>query len=141
MIKSILFKYNLYIAWLFAFSGTFGSLYFSEIEGYVPCQLCWYQRIVLYPILILLTTIIIKKDYKYAIHLISLSIIGVFLSAFHYAEQKISVVAEHFECSLGVPCSGEYINLLGFITIPFLSLLAFLAITLMFMIEWQKTNK
>ncbi len=116
---------RLFAVWATSFLATMGSLYFSEIRGYTPCELCWYQRIFMYPIVILLTAAIIKKDAKAALYSATLSGIGGAISIYHYSVQKINFIADSSpSCGL-VPCTGEYINWLGFITIPFLALTAF----------------
>lgn len=109
---------------------TLGSLYFSEIEGYIPCTLCWYQRIFMYPILLIIIVSLVTKDEKVNKYILSLSIPGFLLALFHVLLQKTSLFNSFEPCSVGVPCSGEYINWLGFITIPVLSFTAFFIITI-----------
>ena len=119
---------RLFAAWATSFLATMGSLYFSEIREYAPCELCWYQRIFMYPIVILLAAAIIKKDAKAAFYSATLSGIGGLISIYHYGAQKIDFMSETSpSCGL-VPCTGEYINWLGFITIPLLAFTAFVII-------------
>lgn len=121
----------LLFSWVVSLVAMMGSLFFSEKMGFVPCTFCWYQRILMYPLVLLLGIAFYRNDreiYRYAL---PLSFIGVMVSGYHYALQKIPSLEEFSACTSGVPCSGEYINWLGFITIPFLSLIAFLIITIM----------
>ncbi|WP_270165476.1 disulfide oxidoreductase [Paenibacillus sp. SYP-B4298] len=123
-------QYSLYLAWLVALVATFGSLYFSEILGFIPCEYCWYQRILMYPLSIILGIAAFFDEHTVRKYVLPLSIIGMCVSTFHYMLQKIPGLAEIKPCTQGVPCSAQYINWLGFITIPFLALIAFTLITL-----------
>ncbi|HEY3341760.1 MAG TPA: disulfide oxidoreductase [Anaerolineae bacterium] len=123
-------KGSRYIALLAAWIATCGSLFFSEVLGWVPCLLCWYQRILMYPLALILAVGILRKDkglYKYAL---VLSIPGACVSAFHYLYQKTTLFSGMVPCTVGVPCSSDYLNWFGgVVTIPFLALIAFLIIT------------
>lgn len=117
---------SLYAAWVVAIVATLGSLYFSEVRGFQPCEMCWYQRIFMYPLTIILGIACFRNDRRIAYYVIPLTVIGACFSVVHYLEQKLSLTISL--CQAGVPCSGEYINWLGFITIPLLAFTAFLLI-------------
>ncbi|UOB98927.1 MULTISPECIES: disulfide oxidoreductase [Bacillus cereus group] len=117
----------LFIAWAISFIATTGSLYLSEIMKFEPCTLCWYQRIFMYPLTIILGVSIIKKDYKIGNHSLILSLIGASISIYHYSIQKISFLSNSSTCGR-IPCTADYLNWFGFITIPLLALIAFLII-------------
>ncbi|RSL29976.1 disulfide bond formation protein B [Salibacterium salarium] len=119
----------LYTAWLISVVATLGSLYFSEGLGYVPCEFCWYQRIAMYPLVLLLGIAAFYHDTKIVPYVLPLSIIGGLVSVYHYLMQKIPGFAAPAPCADGVPCHVLYINWFGFITIPFLALTAFALIT------------
>lgn len=119
----------LYFSWLVSMIATFGSLYFSEIQNFVPCELCWYQRILMYPCTLILGIATFKNDWTVTKYVLPLTIIGIIISLTHYLEQKIPAFHGMKPCLNGVPCTTEYINWLGFITIPFLALIAFSFIT------------
>lgn len=141
MIIKLLKKYALYIAFLQAWASMMGSLYFSEILGYAPCTLCWYQRIVMYPLVIILFVAILRKDKNVAYYALPLSIIGAFIALYQYFLQfNILPNSVKTSCSIYESCSQIYLSLFGFITIPLLSFLAFLVITVMLVIL-LKTNK
>ncbi len=123
------FDYSRFIAWFTSVLATLGSLYFSEIQGFIPCELCWYQRILMYPLIVILGIGFYKKDRNSAYYALPLSIIGMGVSFVHYLHQKTDFFKQAIQCTQGVPCSGQYINWLGFITIPFLAFMAFLMIT------------
>ncbi|WP_179947366.1 disulfide oxidoreductase [Novibacillus thermophilus] len=119
---------NLFLAWVVASTALVGSLYFSEIAGFVPCELCWYQRVLMYPLFLLLGIANFRRDRSVTYYALPFTIVGGALSLFHYAMQKTGWFSSFSPCAEGVPCSGEYINWLGFITIPFLALVAFILI-------------
>lgn len=123
-------QFGVYFAWIVSLVATGGSLYFSEIIGFIPCTLCWVQRIFMYPLVILLGIASYRNDRHMIPYVLPLTIIGGSVSLFHYLQQKIPGFADLAPCTVGVPCSGMYINWLGFITIPFLALVAFILITL-----------
>lgn len=121
---------TLYMQMIFIVSliAMLGSLYFSEIRLYEPCEMCWYQRILMYPIVLLSFIGIIKNDIKASLYVRVLSGIGIFVSAYHYALQKIPAVGDSANACMGVSCTVQYINWAGFITIPLLALTAFIII-------------
>ncbi|MBJ7985446.1 disulfide oxidoreductase [Bacillus cereus] len=133
-------NYTLYLAWIVSMIATLGSLFFSEILGFIPCELCWYQRIMMYPLCIILGIATFYNEKNIKKYVLPISIIGGSISLYHYAIQKIPGVSEINPCVQGVPCNVDYINWLGFITIPFLALIAFCFITLFMLLTRSKTN-
>lgn len=123
--------YLLYAAWLVSVVATLGSLYFSEVRGFVPCELCWFQRILMYPLAIILGIAAYRQDFGIRRYALPLAVIGGATSLYHYLLQKVDAFAFIQPCRHGVPCNTAYINWLGFITIPFLALTAFVLITLL----------
>jgi disulfide bond formation protein DsbB len=122
---------------------TLGSLYFSQIRGFEPCTLCWYQRILMYPIILISGIGLFQKNANIALTTAVFAFIGGGISLYHYGIQKLAFLTDSAPACGLVPCTGQYINYLGFITIPFLALIAFLliAITSLFMMKWQKETK
>ncbi|MFJ8066802.1 disulfide oxidoreductase [Psychrobacillus sp. NPDC096426] len=116
--------------WVVAFTATLGSLYFSEVKQYEPCVLCWYQRILMYPLVLIVGIAYVQKNAKIAFTSLAFSIIGACISAYHYSIQKFNFMQDSAPACGRVPCTGEYINYLGFITIPFLALIAFILIAI-----------
>lgn len=121
----------LHLSWVVALVATLGSLYFSEILHYLPCKLCWYQRILMYPLVIILAIAAVRKDTKQYLYVLPLSVWGMGISLYHYLMQKTSWFKEAATGCGPVPCDVDYINWLGFITIPFLALVAFTLITVL----------
>ncbi|WP_156854627.1 disulfide oxidoreductase [Oceanobacillus sp. AG] len=119
----------LLIIWVQAFVATTGSLFYSEVMGYIPCELCWYQRILMYPLVIIYGLALWKKDVKMTLSGLVLSGIGMFVSTYHYLLQKVPAFHEMGgSCSGAVPCNAIYVNYFGFITIPFMAGVAFIVI-------------
>ncbi|MFN4214433.1 disulfide oxidoreductase [Exiguobacterium sp.] len=131
MMRSFFNRYGLYVAWLVSLTATLGSLYFSEIRGFVPCELCWVQRIFMYPLVFLLGIGVFTDDRSVKKYVLPLSIVGGLISLYHYLVQKVPGFADIKPCAQGVPCNVQYINWFGFVTIPFLALTAFTIITLL----------
>ena len=121
-------EYGPYLAFGTALVATLGSLYYSEIAGFVPCTLCWYQRILMYPLTVILLVGILKRDAMVSDYVLPLSVIGIGMSGYHYLLQ-IGVIAHSAACQVGVPCGLRYVNYLGFVTIPLMAFTAFVLIT------------
>ena len=107
------------------------TLYFSEVRGFVPCTLCRYQRILRYPLVILLGVASYRQDRGVTVYALPLTVLGGAVSLYHVLEQKIPGFGAPELCRVGVPCSATYINWLDFISIPVLALTAFTLITLL----------
>lgn len=114
-----------YIAFLIALSAMAGSLFFSEILHYPPCVLCWYQRICMYPIVGLLALGIYFGEKTMYRGVLLLSGIGLFISIYHNLLYYKILPEAAAPCLLGVSCTTKFIEWFGFVTIPFLSGLAF----------------
>lgn len=130
-------------AWGVALIATLGSLYFSEVLKFIPCELCWYQRIFMYPQVFLLGMAFVRKQFIIARYTLMLSIIGGTISLYHYFIQKVPFFRNTApSCSI-VPCTGDYLNWLGFITIPLLALIAFIFISVISyrVIQMEKEGK
>ena len=120
--------YGPYLALAPALTAMLGSLYYSEIVGFVPCTLCWYQRILMYPLTLIILVGIIKQDEYLPDYVLPFSIIGLGLSTYHYLIQ-LGVFEHPAACSVGIPCNLRYVDYFGFITIPLQALTAFVLIT------------
>lgn len=124
-------RYSLYLALLAAWVAMLGSLYFSEVAGYIPCTLCWYQRILMYPLSLLLALGLLRNDPNLPLLVLPFSLLGLGFSTYHYLLEKTNLFSNATACQSSVPCTVAWINWLGFITIPFLALIGFLIISIM----------
>lgn len=120
---------GLHVALAVAWVATLGSLYFSEVRGYVPCPLCWYQRILMYPLAIILPLGLWWRDRAMPRYAIALAAAGWCISSYHLLIER-GVIAESSACKIGVSCAVRYINWFGFVTIPLLAWTAFVLIVL-----------
>ena len=120
----------LYVALLAAWTAMLGSLYFSEVRGFLPCILCWYQRILMYPLAGLIAFGILRRDWHLPFLVLPFSLFGQGISTYHYLLEKTTIFGAPTACQAGISCITPWINWFGFITIPFLAMIAFLIITI-----------
>ena len=120
---------SLYIALLASLIALCGSLYFSEVRGYVPCVLCWYQRILMYPLVVVTLVGALKRDEYLPAYVLPLSIAGMLVSGYHILMER-GVIPPSATCAADVPCNISYVSYLGFITIAVMAFTAFTLITL-----------
>jgi disulfide bond formation protein DsbB len=118
--------YELWLAFVVASIATGGSLFFSEIAHFVPCELCWYQRICMYPLSITTLLAALFDDPRAARYLLPLPVVGAGVSVYHLLVEN-GVVGESLTCRISAPggCTVKWINEFGYVTIPTLALTAF----------------
>ncbi len=116
--------YNLWLAWIVAATAMAGSLYFSLVAGLVPCTFCWYQRIAMYPLAVILLIAALRGDIGIRPYATTLAVIGVALSAYHTLLQRLPGLPSG-SCSLDVPCNAIDLERFGFVTIPVMALIGF----------------
>lgn len=131
----------IFIAWAISAAAMFGSIFFSEILHYEPCELCWYERIAMFPLFIILGIAAVRKDYQISIYSMVLSLIGAGLSLYHYGIQKLPLLLNSPLSCGRIPCTEHYINWFGFITIPLLGFIAFLSIFIISIIIYKKNKE
>ncbi|MEX0826272.1 MAG: disulfide oxidoreductase [Acidimicrobiia bacterium] len=119
--------YGLWLAWFMAVVATLGSLYYSEVAGFTPCEYCWYQRIAMYPLAIILGIAAFRRDRAIRIYAIPVAAAGGVISAYHYMIQHFPSLARG-TCDLFAPCSAAYVWKFDFVSIPFMALVAFASI-------------
>lgn len=139
--RSALRTFGLSFAFVVSLVATGGSLFLSEVMGYVPCDLCWYQRIFMYPLVLILGRAALKDDWGAAGYALPLSIIGGCIAAWHYALQKVPGLGDMAPCRSGVPCNVDYLDWFGVITIPLLALIAFILITVFLLVGKSAHNR
>ena len=126
-IRNLLWGYELWAAFLVAAIATGGSLFFSEVAHFVPCELCWYQRICMYPLSILTLFLAYHRDHRAARYLLALPVVGACVSIYHLLIEN-KVITEPAQCLISAPgtgCGTKWVNEFGYITIPTLALTAF----------------
>ncbi len=120
----------LYGAWLIALAATVGSLFFSEVMQLPPCVLCWYQRIAMYPLVLVIGVGIITRDLRLKIYALPLCVTGLAVSAYHNLLYYGLIANSILPCTEGVSCTSLQIEWLGFITIPLMALTAFIGVAI-----------
>ena len=119
----------LFVAWLITIVSVIGSLYFSEILHLPPCLLCWYQRIFMYPLVIILGIGLLRKDKDMPYYALPLSLLGLFIAIYHVLLYYGFIPESLAPCSLGISCTTKQIQWFGFVSIPLLSMIGFILIT------------
>ena len=126
--------YELWLVFLVSSIATGGSLFFSEIAHFVPCELCWYQRICMYPLTIVSLLAALANDRRVARYLLPLPLVGACVSVYHLLVEN-KVVGQSTACLISAPggCATKWIEEFGYVTIPVLALTAF-ALTFAFLL-------
>ena len=98
---------------------TAGSLYYSEVAGYVPCEMCWYQRICMYSLVPVLAVALVRRDQWGGWYALPLAVAGLGLSGYHYQLQMFP--QQGSTCDAAAPCTSQWVDSLGFVSIPFMA--------------------
>jgi disulfide bond formation protein DsbB len=136
-IRSLIGNHAILFAFVVALVCMLGSLFYSEIAHFTPCKLCWYQRILMYPQVLLLGLAYAKKDKHIAIYSILLSSLGAVIAFYHYLIQ-IGTIGEILPCTAvgySVSCAEKFVMTYGYITIPMMSLTGFILILFLFLTQ------
>lgn len=131
----------IFAGWVIATASTLGALFFSEVLELPPCVLCWYQRIFMFPLVLLLPIGLFPFDTKVVRYALSLALPGTAIAVFHVLLVAGVIPESVTPCSRGVPCSETQIEWFGFVSIPLLSAAAFTLVTLLLIVAYFRTNK
>ena len=126
-----------YLAWAQALVASIGSLFLSEVLLYQPCVLCWYQRIAMYPLVVVLAVGILRRDRGIHLTVLPLSLIGLAIALYHNLLYFRVIPEAASVCRSGVSCTTRFFEWFGFITIPSLALTAFTVITALMLVYWR----
>ena len=130
-----------FTAWLIASAAALGALFFSEIMQLPPCTLCWYQRIFMFPLVLILPVGLFPFDPKVVRYALPLAVIGWLVAVFQML-LVAGIIPEKLEpCTQGVPCSETVIEWFGFVTIPLLSVAAFASIIALLVLTHFRGSK
>lgn len=119
----------IWLAWLIALVATGGSLFYSEVIHFLPCKLCWYQRIAMYPMSIILLVGALRRELVVKYYALPLSVGGALISIWHYLTQTFPSL-EGGSCDPANPCSSKWVDVFGFISIPFMAGTGFIVISI-----------
>lgn len=131
----------IYLSWMISVIAMLGSLYFSGVMLLPPCSLCWWQRICMYPLVILFAVAFIRKDNACIYYTTPLIVIGLFISIYHNLLYYGLIEKSIIPCTSGVSCTSIQIEWFGFITIPLLALGSFLLLTIATIISLIKMRQ
>ncbi|MGA2418221.1 MAG: disulfide bond formation protein B [Candidatus Staskawiczbacteria bacterium] len=137
VVSKFLAENGIRFSFLVALIAAAGSLFYSNVAGFTPCELCWFQRIFMYPEVIILGLALIKKDAKIIDYALLLAFIGWLISLYHnyiYYQGLSSTV-----CRIGESCITPYVTVFGYITIPMMALTAFSLIIVLLLCQKTKT--
>jgi disulfide bond formation protein DsbB len=139
-LREAITPFALQMAWIVAVLATFGSLFLQYAEHDNPCDFCWFQRICMYPLSLLLGIAAFRGDLQVAKrYFIGLSLVGAGLAIYHYQLERIP--GEPTVCGSLVPCNVSVLNVFGFISVPFLSMAAFFLITTLLLMARGRSDE
>jgi disulfide bond formation protein DsbB len=131
----------LLMAWLVALAATAGALFIGEVMLMVPCQLCWYQRIFMFPLALILGMACFSEDRRGAVYALPLALGGAAMAGYHTLLVAGLIPKAWLPCSAGVSCADQPLDILNGLQIPWLSLIAFAAISLLLFFFLRKTPR
>ena len=131
----------LVLAWVVATAAGASALFIGEVMGMTPCVLCWYQRIFMFPLVLILALGLFPFDPKVVRYALPLAAIGLLVAGFHVL-LTIGIIPEALApCRQGIPCKTIQVEWFGFVTIPLLSFFAFVVLNLLLITTYLKTSK
>jgi disulfide bond formation protein DsbB len=136
---SLLSRWARELAAAIAVVATLGSLFMSEIAGFIPCLLCWVQRGIMYPLAVALVL-----NRRLRIPSLWLSIwasVGAVISVYHYAEEHIPALARSSFCGPEIPCSLIWFERFGFVTLPFMAFCGFAAVAALMLLDHRQAKE
>ena len=128
--KTKLLEALAYPAWIIALVATVGSLFFSEVMQLPPCVLCWYQRIAMYPLILIIGVGIVLRDRRMKYYALPVCLSGLAVSVYQNLLYYGIIPDSIMPCTQGISCTSVQIEWLGFITIPLMALAAFVSVSL-----------
>ena len=134
VIRSWFSGYGLWLAWVMATVATLGSLYYSQIAHFIPCEYCWYQRIAMYPLAIILGIAAFRGDEAVRRYSYPLAAIGGGIAAYHYTIQHLPDLAAN-ACSTLTPCTAALVWKFDFVSIPFMAFVSFATIISLLLLD------
>ena len=133
--------YLLFGCWLIASVATLGSIFLDKALGIEPCSLCWYQRIFMYPLVLILLTGLLPLDRRVTRYALPLAIVG-WITALYHLLMYVGIVPESLQpCGSGPSCVQDDLGLFGFVNVPMLSLLSFSAVIGLLLTFMKRTKQ
>lgn len=140
-IEKIVGKYGLRAAFIVALTATLGSLYFSEVAHFAPCELCWFQRVCMYPLTLMLGSALLRGKRDVGFYVVPLALVGSIIAAYHYyLQNNPNPLAPCSTVGFSVSCTQNYFTYYGYITIPWMALSGFILIIMALVVGNRHTN-
>ncbi len=130
----------LYLAWMTALLSTLGSLFLSNYLKLPPCDLCWYQRVLMFPLVVVLGVGFLLKDKNIHFYSLPLVIIGGLIAGYHNLLYYKWISTELIPCTGGVSCTERQLDLFGFLSIPMMSLISFIILAVLLILNYKKDS-
>lgn len=130
---------GLLLGFAVALTCTLGSLYLSEVAKFPPCELCWFQRIAMYPLTVIMGVAALRRDYKVAFYSVPIAVVGLGISIYHYLVERFPDDVG-FACNTEVPCSTVWVWKFHFLSIPAMAGVGFLLVSTLSMIALKTNN-
>jgi disulfide bond formation protein DsbB len=127
----------LFFAWLISMIATASALFIGEVMGMMPCVLCWYQRIAMFPLVLFLGFALIQNQRGFILPSLLLSLCGLCTASYHTALYWNWLDPTVTPCGDGPSCKQQVLQILGVVDLPMLSWLAFAAISVLLMWTWK----
>ena len=131
----------LFAAWLLAAIAALGALFLSEVMGLAPCVLCWWQRVAMFPLVVILALALFPPDPRVIRYALPLAVIGLLVAGFHLLVMAGVIPEALAPCQQGVPCKTVQITWFGFVTIPLLSFVTFLTLCGLLLVAQRKSSE
>lgn len=123
-----------WLTWMVALVASVGSLIYSEVIGFEPCRLCWFQRIAMYPLAVVLLVGAMRREAAVRFYALPLALVGLGISIWHYLIQAFPSLSDAASCDPSVPCSARYVDVFGFVSIPFMAGAGFTLISVLLLL-------
>jgi disulfide bond formation protein DsbB len=130
-----------YAAWAIALAAMLGSLFFGEVMKLPPCTLCWYQRICLFPLPVVLAVGILRRDRRLGAYALPLVVAGLGVAVYHNLLYWGVIPEGLSPCTEALSCKTRHVEWLGFITIPLMSLGTFVAVLVCLLAHRARQSK
>lgn len=130
----------LQLAFVVALVATIGSLWLSEGAHFVPCRLCWYQRIAMYPMAVILGIAAFRRDRNVRVYALPVVLIGATISVWHVLVERFPSLEEATSCDPANPCSLIWVERFGYLTIPTMALSAFALIATLLLLAPEENH-
>lgn len=119
---------GLWLAFVVAAGATVGSMWFSEVAGFVPCRLCWFQRIAMYPLALVTLVAAVRADRRVGWYVVPIAAIGAAVALWHYAIEWRPALEGGVCTATGPSCADIWFREFGFVTLAFMALIGFLSV-------------